>query len=136
MRLVNFSGPEGEQCKIGSLLWDISCLEYHFRQLLFRLKHYMIKSDISVSHLSNLEFFESGKFWRLLGRERCILEGWSWKLMLFKMTFLTIFISTKTINGVIVNNCNLWIFRIWKTWVTPAERTMHPGWLIMEINIV
>ena len=41
----------------------------------------------------NYHHHESGKFWRFLGGERCILEGWSWISMLFKMTFLTTFIS-------------------------------------------
>ena len=33
---------------------NISCLKYHFGQFLSRLKHLMIKSEISVSDLSNL----------------------------------------------------------------------------------
>ena len=41
------------------------------------------------------EFFESGKFWRRLSKlwRRCILKGWSWRLMLFLITYLTTFIS-------------------------------------------
>ena len=50
------------------------------------------------------EFFESGKCWWLLGGERCILEGWSWTPMLFKMTFLITFIS-------IIKLCN----QIWQS---------------------
>ena len=38
------------------------------------------------------EFFASGKFWQLLGGEWCILKGWSWRSILFKITFLTAFI--------------------------------------------
>ena len=62
--------PEIERCKIG----DIICLKYSFWQLLFQLKHSMIKSEISVSDLLNRWIFLSGKFWRLLGGERCTLE--------------------------------------------------------------
>ena len=42
----------------------------------------------------NLENF--GESWK---GERCILKGWSWKLMLFKMTFLTTFISIIKLNN-------------------------------------
>ena len=37
--------------------------------------------------------------------------------------------------GVIGNNCNLRIFRIWKILTTPGEKTMHPGKLVIEINV-
>ena len=48
----------------------------------------------NICQICNIfEFYESGIFWRLLGGERCILEGWLWRSMLFKMTFLTTFIS-------------------------------------------
>ena len=48
------------------------------------------------------EFFESEFFWRLLEGERCILEGWSWKSILFIMTFLITFISNiKLYNSII-----------------------------------
>ena len=43
---------------------DISCLKYHFRQLLSQLKDCMIKSEISVSDLSNFSNLENfGEFW-------------------------------------------------------------------------
>ena len=49
-------------------------------------------------------FGKNRKFWRLQGGKRCILEGWSWKSMLFKMTFLITFIS-------IIKLCN----QIWQS---------------------
>ena len=39
---------------------DISCLRHNLWQLLSRLKHSMIKSEISMSDLSNPWIFESG----------------------------------------------------------------------------
>ena len=54
-----------------------------------------------------LEFFESGKFWRLLGGERCILKGWSWRSILLKIPYLTTFISTKTLYNQIWNICEI-----------------------------
>ena len=54
-----------------------------------------------------LEFFESGKFWRLLGGEGCILKGWSWRSILLKIPYLTTFISTKTLYNQIWNICEI-----------------------------
>ena len=45
------------------------------------------------------------KFWRLLGGERCILKGWSWRSILFKTPYLTTFISTKTLYNQMWNIC-------------------------------
>ena len=42
---------------------DISCLKNHLWQLSFRLKHSIIKSEISVSDLSNLWIF---RIWKIL----------------------------------------------------------------------
>ena len=69
-----------------------------------------------------MEFFESGKCWRLLGGERCIPEGWSWRSMLFKMTFLITFIPIikmcnqiwQSILPVLVPTANIWSFYPWK----------------------
>ena len=71
---------------------EISCLKYHFWQLSSWPKHW---SNLKyLGHIYQIfEFFESRKFWRLLGGERCILKGWSWRSMLFKITFLTTSIS-------------------------------------------
>ena len=85
---------EGEQCTIGSSLsWRYKLFKYHFWQRLGRpKKHY--------AHIWNicricqcLKNFESENFWRLLGREKCILDSWLWRSMLFKMSFPTTFIS-------------------------------------------
>ena len=43
--------------------WNISCLKYNFWQLKSRSKHSMIKSEISVSDLSNLWIF---RIWKML----------------------------------------------------------------------
>ena len=59
--------------------------------------------------------------------------------MLFKITFLITFISTKTLYDQIWNICVRFVisfFRIWKILATPGGGTMHPERLIMEINVV
>ena len=86
--------PEGEHCKIGSF----SC-EYKLFKIPFLTTFVSIKTlydqiwNIFVNQIYLIfELFESGNFWRLLEGEWCILEGWSWKSMLFKMLVLTTFI--------------------------------------------
>ena len=84
--------------------YDIqSNLKYYFWQLLFQPKHYIIKSKISVRFVKSLNFFESGKFWGLLGGERYILKRWSRRSILFEIPFLTTFILTKTFYNQIWN---------------------------------
>ena len=67
--------PEREQYKIGSLSYRYKLFKVSFPTTFISIKHYVIKSEIYLSDLSNLEFFKPGKFWRLLGGERFILEG-------------------------------------------------------------
>ena len=65
---------------------------------------------------------------------------------MFKILFLTTFISTKTLHGPIWNiRVKFWFFkikirvRIWKMLVTPEEKRLimeGPGRLIMKINVV
>ena len=74
-------------------IMEICYLKYHFWQLLSLSKHYDQIWNIFCQICRIFEFFESRKFCRLLGGERCILKRWSWRSMLFKMTFLTTFIS-------------------------------------------
>ena len=47
-------------------------------------------------------------FWRLLGGERYILIGRSWRSMLLKITFLTTFISIVKLCNQIWQNYSLW----------------------------
>ena len=85
--------PEGLQCKIGSLSLRYRLFKIPFLTTFISTKtlYFQIWNICQIS--KNFEFFESGKFWRSLRGERCILKGWSWRLMLFKITFLTTFIS-------------------------------------------
>ena len=84
--------------------------------MLSRSKHSMIKSEISVSDLSNLWNFRIWKILATPGGERCILEGWSWKSMLFKMTFLKKIIS-------IIKLCNQ-IWQKFKYLMTSSKNTL------------
>ena len=93
--LENFGDSWGEN----DASWKVDhenqfCLKYHFWQLFFQSKHSMIKSEIflSIRFIFSLNFFESEIFWRHLEGERCILHGWSWISILFRITFLTTFI--------------------------------------------
>ena len=129
--------PGGRTVQNEKFIGYISCLKYNFCQLLPWLKHSMIKFEISVS-----DFFKSWKLWRLLEGEWCILEGWLRNSMLFKMTFLTTFVSIKTLYDQIWNifvNQSYLVFEFFESsWILapPGGRTMHPGRLIMKINIV
>ena len=59
---------------------------------------------------------------------------------MFKISFLTLLSWLKhsmiKYEISVSDLSNLQIFRIWNILVTPGERTMHPGKLIMGINVV
>ena len=99
--------PEGEDCKIGSFSWWCKLFKILFLTTFISIKTlYDQILNIFVDQICQIfEFFKSGKFWRLLEGEQCILEGWSWISMLFKMTFLTTFILIKTLYHQIWNIC-------------------------------
>ena len=69
---------------------NISCWKNNFGHLSSQLKHSIIKSEISVSDFSKFWILQ---IWKILANPGGILEGWSWKSMLFKITFLKSFIS-------------------------------------------
>ena len=58
-------------------------------------------------HAIGITSLKPGLAISLLGGEQCILEGWSWISMLFKMTFLTTFISIIKLYNQI---CQIFIF--------------------------
>ena len=94
--------PEGEKCKIGSISWSYKLFKILFRTTFFSIKTLLLNMKYLNQICQIFEFFESGKFWRLLEGEWCILEDLSWIPMLFKMTFLTTFISIiKLYNSII-----------------------------------
>ena len=68
--------PEGKDCKIRSFLWRYKLFKISFLTTLISIKTLYDKIwNIFVDHICQIfEFFVSGKFWRLLKRERCILE--------------------------------------------------------------
>ena len=78
---------EGWSCKSMFFLNEISDNFYPDQNTLWSNLKYLCQ----ICHI--FEFFKSQKFWWLLGGERCIQECWLRKSMLFKMTFLTTFIS-------------------------------------------
>ena len=88
--------PEREKCIMGSLslIYKLSKISFLTTFISTKTLHdhwSILKYRSEICQI--FEFFEYEKFWRLLGGERCILESWSWRSMLFKMTFLTTFIS-------------------------------------------
>ena len=94
---------------------------------------------ITVSDLKNHQIYEFHQLWRLPEGEQCKIGIFSWKYKLFKIPFLTTFVTITTLYDQIWNiflDQIYLIFRIWKFLATPGRRTMHPGRLIMEINIV
>ena len=60
-------GDFQEVATLISFLEGMSCLKYHFWQILFRLKHSMIKSEISVSDLSNFLTYRILNIWATPG---------------------------------------------------------------------
>ena len=97
---------------------------------------------ITVSDFKNHQICEFGQLWRLTEGEQCKIRNFLSIYKLFKIPFLTTFVSVKTLYDQIWNIfCRshlsyLRIFRIWTFLATPGERTMHPARLIIEINIV
>ena len=85
----------------------------------------------------NHQICEFGKLWRLPEGEDCKIGSFSYRYKLFKISFLTTFVSIKTLYdqiwNIFVDQIYLIFefFRIWTFLATPGERTMHPGRLII-----
>ena len=74
--------------------------EYH--EQLLKMHCFLSKSWPKNDFVCKMaEFFQLP---RLLEWKQCILESWSWSLKLFITSFLTTFIPTKTLYGVIGKN--------------------------------
>ena len=90
----------------------------------------------------NHQNFESGQLWRLPEGEKSKIGSLTSGHKLFKTPFLTTFSSIKTLYNqiwnIFVDQIYLFFefFRIWIFLAIPGGRTMHPGWLVIEINIV
>ena len=133
--------PEREQCKRGSLslryiLFEISFLTTFrpFKTLYDQISNICIRF-VKSFNFQNLENFgdswgENDASWKVEHGNQCCLKWHLWQLSSRSkhcMVKYKIFISDLS---------NLWNFRIWKILATPEGRTMHPGRLIMEFNVV
>jgi len=78
-----------------------------------------VSLEITVSDFKNHQICEFGQLWRLPEGEQCKIESFSSKYKLFKILFLTTFISIETLYGQIWNICQicqiLEFFESWKS---------------------
>jgi len=120
---------EGKQCKIGSFSLRYKLFKISFLTTFIQIKtlYNQIWNNCQICQI--LEFFEYGKCWRLLGGERCILEDWSWKTILFKMTFLITFIS-------IIKLCNQIWQSILSVLVPTAKKIYLMNFILQNTDVI